>query len=346
MRAPRIGPVVSNPHFAVAAPAAKPAWAGLRAISALAIAAASLWLGTFAAHAQGISDRAERVDRPELRGEFGKPSENTPGKDFTIGIDVPVRHSSSVTSASVDSVVEDRPDRHATPEAYLKWSHQYEWLKASAEVGASMDRYFRTRDANLDSLHTSFKLAKTDGKHEYFVPYFSISHDMFFLPTFKQPDITYDDATVGFYSGFAWRDKDRLPYADSFIPYPDASEPGDVSILFDARMGRRMSDTTSYQNTFMLGRITAAYYISSDWRIEAMSSLRARWYEDYHGERRTDYRPSATIGLAWTPDWLKKIVKRGEISFNLEYYRNYSNIVEKNYSIWEIGPTLSLRTKF
>jgi hypothetical protein len=209
-----------------------------------------------------------------------------------------------------------------------------------------MDRYFKSSDANLDGLHTSFKLAKTDGKWEYFVPYALINNEMFFLPTFKKPDITYHDVSVGFYSGIAWRDKNLIPYVDAFIPYSDASEPGDVSIYFDARLGRRMSDSSNYQNTFVSGKITAAYVISNSWRMEATSSIRARWYEDYNGERRTDFRPSASVGLTWTPDWLKKIAKRGELSFNVEFYRNYSNIVEKNYSLWEVGPTLSLRTKF
>jgi hypothetical protein len=144
----------------------------------------------------------------------------------------------------------------------------------------------------------------------------------------------------------AWRNKQRIPYIDSLIPYSDASDPGDVSVLFDARFGRRMSDTTSYQNTFASARLTAAYVISSDWRVEANASIRGRWYEDYNGERRTDWRTSAAVGLIWSPDWLKKIVKRSELSFNLEYYRNYSNLTEKNYSLWEVGPTLSLRTKF
>jgi hypothetical protein len=151
---------------------------------------------------------------------------------------------------------------------------------------------------------------------------------------------------VGFYSGIAWRDKTRIPYVDAFIPYSDASEPGDVSVYFDARAGRRMSDSTSYQNTFASGKVTAAYVISNNWRMETTVSLRGRWYEDYHGERRIDYRPSASIGIFWSPEWLKKIVKRSELSLNLEYYRNYSNIVEKSYSLWEVGPTLSLRTKF
>lgn len=298
-----------------------------------------------AAQAQGITERA---DRPELRGETNSKTapEQPAAKDFTIGFDLPARYSSNVTSISTDSIVEDRPDGHVTPEVYLKWSHQYDWLKASAEIGASIDRYFKTNDADLDGVHSSFKIAATDGKWEYFVPYASISNEMFFLPTFKQPDLTYHDAVIGFYSAVAWRDKSLIPYVDALIPYSDASEPGDVSFNFDARLGRRMSDTTDYQNTFVKAQATGAYVISANWRAEVSTSMRVRWYENYHSERRTDLRPSAAFGLIWSPDWLKKLVKRSEISFNVEYYRNYSNIPEKSYSLWEIGPTLSLRTKF
>jgi len=301
------------------------------------------------AQAQGITDRPERVDRFDRlapRETDGKTPEKSADKDFTIGIDLALRRSSSVASGSVDSILEDRPDGHVTPDVYLKWSHQYEWLKASAEIGATMDRYFKTPDANLDGVHSAFKIAKTDGKWEYFVPYASFNTEMFFLPTFKSPDITYNDFAVGFYSGVAWRDKERIPYVDSLIPYSDAGDPGDVSVLFDARFGRRMSDTSNYQNTFASARLTGTYYISDNWRVEANASIRGRWYEDYNGEKRTDWRPSAAVGLIWSPDWLKKIVKRSELSLNLEYYRNYSNITDKNYSLWEVGPTLSLRTKF
>lgn len=318
---------------------ARGARASARAISILTVATCSLWVGAVVAHAQvDRSDRYDRADRPT--------SEKSTEKDFTIGVELPAAYSTSAVSASKESVVEDRPDRHVTPQAYLKWTHQYDGFKASAEIGASIDHYFKSSDANLDDLYSSFKIAKTDGKWEYFVPYASISSEMYFLPTFNRPDITYHDAVIGFYSSLAWRDRDLIPYIDSLIPYSDASEPGDVSIRFDARLGRRMSDTTSYQNTFVQGRITGAYVISSNWRVEASSSIRARWYEDYHGERRTDLRPSATVGLIWSPEWLKQLVKRSELSFNVEFYRNYSNIAEKNYSLWEIGPTLSLRTKF
>jgi len=341
-----------NSHLAVAPSAANPAHGKCRAILLVATVVAGIWIPSTPCRAQGMTDRAERTDRPAAQGDGKTSSENKTSpdksaeKDFTIGIDLPLRRSSSVTSASVDSIVEDRPDTHVTPEVYLKWARQYDWFKATAEVGASMDRYLETHDANVDGIHSAFKIAKTDGKWEYFVPYASINNEMFFLPTFKQPDITYHDVAVGFYSGIAWRDKSLIPYVDAFIPYSDASEPGDVSVYFDARVGRRMSDSTNYQNTFASAKVTGAYVISNNWRVETTASLRGRWYEDYNGERRTDYRPSASIGIFWSPEWLKKIVKRSELSLSFEYYRNYSNIAEKSYSLWEAGPTLSLRTKF
>jgi hypothetical protein len=139
------------------------------------------------AQAQGITDRPDRVDRPAPLEIDGKTPEKSADKDFTIGIDLAERYSSSVTSASVDSIVEDRPDSHVTPDLYLKWSHQYDWFKASAEIGASIDRYFKTPDGNLDGLHSSFKIAKTDGKLEYFVPYASLSTEMFFFTDVQDP---------------------------------------------------------------------------------------------------------------------------------------------------------------
>ena len=102
------------------------------------------------AQAQGITERHDRVDRPAPREIEG----------------LALRRSSSVASASVDSIVEERPDNHVTPDVYLKWSHQYDWFKASAEIGASLDRYEKTSDANLDGVHSSLKIAKTDGKWE------------------------------------------------------------------------------------------------------------------------------------------------------------------------------------
>jgi len=267
-------------------------------------------------------------------------------KDFTFEFNLPLRWSSSVVSGSKDSVLDAHSDVHATPELYLKWSHQYDWFKATADIGASLDRYARSPDANLDAVYNSFKIAKTDGEHELFVPYALFSNSIYFDPTFKNTGIAYHDFAAGFYSGIAWRDKELIPYKDSMIHFSDAEKADDFSILFDARVGRRLSDQTDYQNTFVQAKIELTYYITESLRFSLTPNIRVRWYDDYFGEARRDWRSGARVSFNWSPDWLKKLSKRSELGFDIDYVRNHSNLPEKSYSLWEVGPTLSLRTKF
>jgi hypothetical protein len=119
-----------------------------------------------------------------------------------------------------------------------------------------------------------------------------------------------------------------------------------MSIKFDFRVGRRISDYNDYQNTFIASKVSLSYYVNDVWRIETAAKFRARWYESYYDEKRVDYRPGAAVSLVWSPAWLTAMVKRAEISFDFETYRNFSNLSDKNITVWEAGPTLSLRTKF
>lgn len=298
----------------------------------------------------GLADSwLDRDGRVELRRDDrhrSSDSSKEPSKDFTIELALPARYSSNVANASADAVIEKRGDIHVSPDLNLRWSHQYDWAKLSAEVGVSTDRYLSATEANLNSLYSTFKIQKTDGKSDHFVPYALVTNNIYFEPTFRGPEISFHDVAAGFYTGVAWRDKQRIPYRDAFIPYAEADEPGDVAVMFDARVGRRISDMTDYQYTFAALKAQVAYIISPHWRIEAATKFRANWYENYFGERRTDYRPGADLGLVWTPDWLKALVKRSDLTLNFGVYRNYSNIPDKAYTIWDVGPTLSLRTKF
>ena len=299
------------------------------------------------AHAQSAIDRDSR---PELRlGDRGDDKQSpsiSKSKDFEVGLTLPVRYSSNVANAAVDSLVTTRGDWYASPEAYVKWSRQYEWAKLSAEVGAGLERYAVTQEGDIDSLYATFKIAKTDGEQDLFVPYAMLRSSMYFEPTFKSPEISYNDFSVGFSSGIAWRDRELIPYIDSLIRYTDAAKPGDVSLLFDARVGRRMTDTIEQQNTFVSLRVELGYVLDERWSLELSPRFRARFYENYHGEQRIDYRPEFSATLNWKPEWLKAFMPRAQLSFGFDTYRNYSNIPGKTYSLWSAGPILELRAKF
>ena len=287
---------------------------------------------------ESLSARAEKPTRNDAKDA------KTPDKDFTLGFDLPVNYASNVVSASVDSVLDSRSDGHAAPEISLKWSHQYEIVKATAQFAASVDRYFNTTSANSSSFSGSLKLEKTDGKSQYFVPYASTINQTFFIPTFSKTDIMYNDVAMGFWSGFAWRPRANGDYSN--LPFADAGKAGDISVKFDVQLGRRLSDVLEYQNNFVVAKTTVSYSLSEDARVDSDLKLRGRFYENYYGEKRRDLRVGASIGLFWTPEWLKKISSRSELSVNFDFYRNQSNIPNKTYSVWELGPMLSLRTKF
>lgn len=287
----------------------------------------------------GYRDRA--TDSEKTDKDDSKP------KDFSIEFNLPYFYSSNVVSASSDSILEKKGDFHTVPELYFKWSHQYDSVKASADVGVSIDRYNEAKDGDINALASSFKVAKTDGTHEAFVPYALVANSIYFDPAAgNTTGIVYYDVAGGFYSGFAWRDQQSIPYIDSMIPYSEAYKGGDASVLFDLRIGRRITDQLDYQFNFVTAKFEVAYYFTENFRIEYGPTFKARWYDNYFGDKRVDYRPGAKVDFYWKPDWLKALSKRSELSLSFNFSRNYSNLSDKNYSLWELGPTLSLRTKF
>ena len=91
--------------------------------------------------------------------------------------------------------------------------------------------------------------------------------------------------------------------------------------------------------------------------------FRASWRQAYYNWNQNDsvvlpitgVAKTLSTGLTDNHEW-ETVRKFGSadltvhasnnLRFNFDYYRNYSNIVDKSYSLWEVGPTLSLRTKF
>ena len=288
---------------------------------------------------ESLSTKNAAPGRDTETEKSSKGKDNDKEKDFTVSMTLPALYASSAVNGNLDSTVQSKGDLHATPEVALKWSRQYNFAKFSSEIGASIDRYKSAVDANSDAIFLNVKAELGDGNSNHFVPYVRYSDTLLFIPSFKQLDISLHDLAIGFTSGIGWRNGKSMPYAD-------AGDPGDGSINLDVRVGTRLSSYTDYQYRFVTTRLELVAYLTDEWRFELTPKFNARWYSDYYGEKRNDYRPGVDVGLVWTPDWLQSIVKRSQIGFGFNIYRNYSNIAEKTYSLWEAGPTLELKAKF
>jgi len=302
---------------------------------------------------------ADLFDRPRV-GDYGRQSfrpdtyptlpdvtrslgnsvaEPVPAKDFTARLTIPLLFTTTAVSNITGTTVGNTGDWHTLPEATLSWSHVYDTRKLSAEASLGTDRYKEFTDVNSD--FASFSASAAFGEHSGAIlkPYVRYTGTFLYLPTFRSLETQFHDLAAGFTAGIGFRNGLGLDYDRS-------GDPGDLSIKLDVRGGKRFSDISDYELRFAYGRAVFAYTLSKEWRLEGVPKFNARWYDNYFGLKRTDYRPGADLSAIWTPEWLKRLGRYSELSLNMNIARNYSNVPEAAYRLWEAGPTLELRYKF
>jgi len=298
-----------------------------------------------------LRDRSDRLDRSVERQDVSsqesqssrqsdstsRDSKDRPrqSKDVEVTVTLPVDYTSNAIRASTETVVgRGQADVHFHPDIAAKWSHQYDWAKLTATGGVGFDRYFEVRDADENTMFWSFKMAFTDGKSDLFVPYLSYIGLAGFEPDFSFRTDILNDANVGFTSGIGFDKNGRV------IGYKDASKDGESSLQLDLRLTRRMAEPSSQDMVQVMAALEYEYIFNKEWKLNLAPRVRVRWYDDFHGEKRRDIRPSVIAKAIWTPEWLTQVMPRAEIDFILFYQRNFSNLREEEYVVWELGPTV------
>ena len=299
---------------------------------------AALAVGPVAANAQTASDRDLGSDIRQRPTSPGAPQ-----RDFEVALTAPILFT---TNAVRESAVEaglpasQKSDWHFNPDLLGRWSHQFSSFKASASLDAMVDRFFTQTDQDEDSLFGNVKLALTDGRSDLFVPYVAYAATMDLRPDFRTRDDTLHDFAAGISSAFA--------YARDWhsIRPRDAIDPGNLSISFDLSAGRRLADPSLFENTFVIAAADLVYVVNGDWAVGLTPKFRVRWYDNFEGESRRDYRLSAGLRAVWTPQWLTRLVRRGEIDFTATFRRNASTVSRESFSEWEFGPAAVFAWRF
>jgi hypothetical protein len=303
-----------------------------RAIPAL------LWLGA-ATHAlclhPAFAQQGEYTVDRGLR-ERDTPS---PSKDFSLTLSLPLLFTSSVLGANSDGAIVDKPDWHLFPDAQLKWSRQFDWYRLTAYGALSADRYFEIKTADVNVVEGGLLAEMTAGKSDLFIPYLSYIGRTYLDRNFRSLDDIRHDFAIGMFSGVGWRD-------NHLISYSDAARAGDQSLGMDLQFGRREANVSQHENTFASFGLDYTYTFRPDFWVVLGPKVRVRWYEDYFDEFRRDIRFSVIAKAVWQPDWLTNILPRSRITFSVEHFRNSSTDEFNSYSLWELGATLRLSTKF
>lgn len=282
------------------------------------------------------------LDRPYAPTTPPTPQTAGTDQDFRLVVTLPLYGTDNAISSTADATTgrQQLPDGHVTPDVLLRWVHQFSFVKLSASVDASVDRYFIHSDQDSDSLYATFKAAWTDGSSDLFVPYLAYNGTLDFGPGLAEWNDTLYSFLLGFSSGIGFDAAGRL------IPFRDAVNSGDWSISLDAAIGKRLANPSAFANQFAIATVDVVYNVSPTLRFGITPSVRWRYYNDYFGAPRRDFRFVGYARAEWNPDWLTRLNPGAELQFGVSFLRNQSSLASANYSQWEGGPQLSLSWRF
>ena len=283
------------------------------------------------------ADLDARITRQTTNVDNDRHSENY---GFEVIVTAPILYTNFAVQTISDELISRQGDWHFAPDVLLKWTHQFDWVKLTVGADVFADRYLKQTLASEDALVGTVKAAFTDGRSDLFVPYLSYTGAMDFQPWLAKRDDTLHDFAAGFSSAIGFDGSGAV------IPYKKANMTGDAYLRFDARIGQRLADPTDFENRFAVATLQIGYFLNREIEVSISPQLKARWYDNYFGDVRRDFNAGALLFVAWTPDWLRKMVHGAEIDFTANLERNFSNLPEKTYTRWEAGPSVVFRARF
>jgi hypothetical protein len=278
------------------------------------------------------SDRDART-----RSDDRKPRER---KDFELTLVAPFGYANTSVRASTDDPVDTKGDWYASPDVSLKWSRRDSWVRLSASVGATLDRYLSEDSTGAETVYGTLKATFTDGSSDLLIPYVSYARTSDFQAGYRTRDSSFDDIAAGISSSFAWRP------GGPAIRYKDAIEPGDISLRIGLRAGYRSAEYTDQQYTSAALTLDLSYVLTDEWAFDLTPAIRVRWYNDYFEQPRRDIRTGLTLKATWTPDWLTEQQPDAKIEFQIKLQRNVSTVPEQSYRLWDVGPALVYSQRF
>lgn len=278
-------------------------------------------LAASAAHAQStdqLIDRTEsRLDRVidrEPRAVLAL--DGAAAKAWGFSLDLPFTWNSNITNADTDRT----RAFHANPSIALG----REWdlggnAAFSFEAGTDSDLYIERKENNSSTAYGNARL--TIGKAKGGVAaYFDYTMLGIFDGLYETHAVTLHHASVG---------------AMTVVP---AGQNG--SVTFDANLLRREASIKAVEQT--RGSLSAKYKVQADEKTALVFGLRGQLalYTGGVSEGRDDTSVRATAGISYD------ISDTASFGVAAKFDRNWSNAAGKDYSTWDVGPTLSLTAAF
>ena len=245
---------------------------------------------------------------------------------FSLRLAIPFTYNTNVGNLNSG----EQGDFHFTPSARLDWSKTAGEFVLFARLAADGDSYTEKEESNASTLSGRLGLRYDGDRFGLLKPYLHYVPIIIYGAGFANHQVTLHNITAGVSAAIKF----------------DAT----TKLVLDGQITRREASLlVAEQNRFRLGAtLSGEFSPDISWAIDPGLSL--RHYTGGSADGRKDTNILTIVGVSAALNKAKVDEKKGTpaifLDVNMSFERNFSNRDGKDYSVWDVGPSLTLKAAF
>jgi hypothetical protein len=229
------------------------------------------------------------------------------------------------------------------PEIELGWARSLTLmpLKFSVRLRADTDRYANVSLADEDEISGAFKASYYDAHNDQaWAPFVSYKSAAIYDSTFSPWTETKNDFALGLDKLFNFDGDSHL------LPASARSRVTAVWSLGVSFFVQRRLRTPVPNSTALYAVPSATYVPSEDWTVSLFVSTRERWFDSVTSPTTTTSRRDFEIEPILTIAYDPKLPGAPQIALQTSFERRSSNLPNKSWNQWTVGPVLTANWRF
>jgi hypothetical protein len=285
-----------------------------------------------------IQDQEDAIDAAQDTVQAQQAVPLAP-QEFNFRVNVPLSYNSNAEEAPSGGPAALEAD----PEVELRWTRSLTSvpLKITARLMADTDRYAAVPQAGEDEASWSVKASYYDADNDQaWAPFVSYKGATLFDPTFSPWTETRNDFALGFDKFFNF-DADFNP-----LPPSQRSRAVAVWIFGVSAFVQRRLRTPAPDSTALYLVPSATHVLDENWIISLFMNTRERWFDTMQSPTSTTSRRDFEMEPALTIAYDPKLPGAPQIALQASFERRSSNLPDKSWNQWTVGPVLTASWRF
>jgi hypothetical protein len=297
-----------------------------------------------------IEDQESAIDAVDNAAQDRERVAPSVPRSFTFRLNAPLYYNSNA-----NQIASPAPAAlEGNPQIELGWRRNLTPLPVqfSIRLGADADRYAAAPEAQEDQTYGSLKAAYYDtGNDQAWAPFVSYKNTLIFGATFDPWTETRNDLALGADKSFSF---DR---GFHHLPASGRSRADAVWVLGMSIYVQRRLRTPGPDSVALYVVPSAMFVPTKEWSVSVFVNAKQPWFDSIPSAAETmsrqDFEINPILTIAYNPSGLlsggnarAQFLGTPQIALQIGFERRSSNLANKSWDQWTVGPVLTASWRF